>query len=78
MIFTFSFIFYFFFFTEWTQQMHFYYNVSYLSTEEQILAAEFHVFKLRPKASTSSEIIPSSHVIEVRIFTCNRGKDIHM
>ena len=48
--------------------MHFYYNVSYLSTEEKILAAEFHVFKLRPKASTSSEIIPSSHVIEVRIF----------
>lgn len=53
---------------KWTQQMHFYYNVSYLTTGEQILAAEFHVFKLRPKASTSSEIIPSSHVIEVKIY----------
>ncbi|CAC5409587.1 Bone morphogenetic protein 4,Protein decapentaplegic,Bone morphogenetic protein 6,Bone morphogenetic protein 2-A,Growth/differentiation factor 3,Bone morphogenetic protein 2,Univin,Bone morphogenetic protein 3,Protein DVR-1,Derriere protein,Protein 60A,Bone morphogenetic protein 2-B [Mytilus coruscus] len=53
---------------QWTQQMHFYYNISYLTTEEKILAAEFHVFKLRPKPSSSSEIIPSSHIIEVKIY----------
>lgn len=44
--------------------MHFYYNISYLSEREKILAAEFHVFKMRPAPPTSKETKPP-YVIEV-------------
>ena len=29
--------------------MHFFYNVSFLESNERILQAEFHLFKMRPK-----------------------------
>ena len=45
--------------------MHFYYNVSHLTDTERILAAEFHVFKMRPAPPSHGESKPS-HVVEVR------------
>ena len=48
--------------------MHFHYNISYLSETEKILAAEFHVFKMRPTPSISKESKPP-YVIEVTAFS---------
>ena len=58
----------FFFFPEWNESMHFHYNISYLSETEKILAAEFHVFKMRPTPSISKESKPP-YVIEVTAFS---------
>lgn len=44
--------------------MHFHYNISYLSEREKILAAEFHVFKMRPAPPKFKESKPP-YVIEV-------------
>lgn len=44
--------------------MHFHYNISYLSEREKILAAEFHVFKMRPALPKFKESKPP-YVIEV-------------
>ncbi|XP_069123479.1 bone morphogenetic protein 7-like [Argopecten irradians] len=52
---------------EWRQQMHFYYNVSYLSEGEKLLAAEFHIFKLNPRPSSEGEQMPP-HVIEIKVY----------
>lgn len=54
----------FFSFSEWNQSMHFHYNISYLSEREKILAAEFHVFKMRPAPPKFKESKPP-YVIEV-------------
>lgn len=56
------------FFPEWNESMHFHYNISYLSETEKILAAEFHVFKMRPTPSISKESKPP-YVIEVTAFS---------
>lgn len=48
--------------------MHFHYNISYLSEREKILAAEFHVFKMRPAPPKFKESKPP-YVIEV-IYNC--------
>lgn len=55
---------FFFSFSEWNQSMHFHYNISYLSEREKILAAEFHVFKMRPAPPKFKESKPP-YVIEV-------------
>ncbi|KAJ8318691.1 hypothetical protein KUTeg_003782 [Tegillarca granosa] len=54
---------------QWNQQMLFYYNVSYLKDSEKILAAEFHVFKMRPRPSSDDlrETKPP-HVIEIKVY----------
>ncbi|XP_064626089.1 bone morphogenetic protein 7-like [Lineus longissimus] len=56
------------------QQMHFYYNVSYIKNTEKILEAEFHLFKMRPRHSDqmwknlSLKDRRSLHIIEIRIY----------
>lgn len=47
--------------------MHFHYNISYLSEREKILAAEFHVFKMRPSPPKFKESKPP-YVIEVTFY----------
>ncbi|KAK3089798.1 hypothetical protein FSP39_006621 [Pinctada imbricata] len=51
---------------KWNQSMHFYYNISYLNEMEKILAAEFHVFKMRPAPSAHAHA--NSHVMEIKIY----------
>ena len=57
-----------------THQMHFAFNVSYLSGEEDVLEAEFHLFKLRPQNpdSTGRPGVAQPHVVDVSQFfvTC--------
>lgn len=52
---------------QWNQSMHFHYNISYLSEREKILAAEFHVFKMRPAPPKFKESKPP-YVIEIKIY----------
>ncbi|XP_061175171.1 bone morphogenetic protein 2-B-like [Saccostrea echinata] len=52
---------------QWNQSMHFSYNISYLSEREKILAAEFHVFKMRPAPPSPRETKPP-YVIEIKIY----------
>ncbi|CAI9723379.1 morphogenetic 2-like [Octopus vulgaris] len=59
---------------DYRHQMHFYYNVSFLERKENILQAEFHIFKLRPK--TVQPNILKSHLVTIQIYQVLSLKNI--
>jgi anti-dorsalizing morphogenetic protein, putative len=53
-------------------QLHFYFNISkYELSKENILEAEFHIYKLKPNVDHLKRFmtinLPKSHLLEVRV-----------
>ncbi|GAB1598917.1 bone morphogenetic protein 7 [Argonauta hians] len=59
---------------DYRHQMHFYYNITFLERKENILQAEFHIFKLRPK--TVQPRLPKSHLVTIQIYQVLSLKNI--
>lgn len=61
---------------DYRHQMHFFYNVSFLEAKENILQAEFHLFKLRPK-NPQMRKTDNPHLISIEIHQVTSLKDVY-
>lgn len=61
---------------DYRHQMHFFYNVSFLESNERILQAEFHLFKLKPKYPLPKKT-NSPHLISIEIHQVMSLKDVY-